>query len=106
MMTISTVSHRIMQNDNLGEKKARKILAKRIRLLRTAHGWSQEVLAEISGLHRTYISMIERGVCNIGLDNIERLATALGVPVDGLLNPFQPIPIEDVGEGASDAGVS
>ena len=73
---------------------ARKILAKRVRLLRAAHGWSQEVLAELSGLHRTYISMIERGVCNIGLDNIERLATAFGVTVDGLLNPSHPIPME------------
>jgi len=93
MMTIRTLSRRAMKNNVLGEKKARKILAKRVRLLRAAHGWSQEVLAEISGLHRTYISMIERGVCNIGLDNIERLATAFGVTVDGLLNPSQPIPM-------------
>ena len=55
MMTIRTLSRRAMKNNVLGEKKARKILAKRVRLLRAAHGWSQEVLAEISGLHRTYI---------------------------------------------------
>ncbi|HLQ24891.1 MAG TPA: helix-turn-helix transcriptional regulator [Acidiferrobacterales bacterium] len=38
---------------------ARKTLAHKVRLLRFLRGWSQEVLAETSGLHRTYISSIE-----------------------------------------------
>jgi len=83
-----------MEEQNYQPMHTRRILAKRVRLLRAAHGWSQDVLSEVSGLHRTYISMIECGACNIGLDNIERLATALGVSVHGLLNPSQSILVE------------
>ncbi len=64
----------------------RHLLAKRLRRLRLARGWSQEVLAELCGLHRTYISDIEQGQRNIGLDNVERLARTLDIPVSELLN--------------------
>ena len=50
-------------------------------------GWSQEVLAFETGLHRTFIGHVERQVRNISLDNIERIASALGVPVFELLKP-------------------
>ncbi len=63
----------------------RQLLAKRLRRLRLARGWSQEVLAELCGLHRTYISDIEQGQRNIGLDNVERLARTLEIPVAELL---------------------
>lgn len=46
---------------------------------------SQEELAFQSGLHRTYISGIERGVRNVGLDNVGVIARALGVPPETLL---------------------
>lgn len=46
---------------------------------------SQEELAFRSGLHRTYISSIERGKRNISLVNIRRLANALGVPLHDLM---------------------
>ncbi len=65
---------------------ARKRLAQRVRLLRTSHGWSQEVLAELSGLNRSYIGAVERAEHNIGLDNIERIATALETNVPDLLD--------------------
>lgn len=52
----------------------------RIRELRRAAGLSQEELAEVAGLHRTYISSLERGRRNVGLDNIHVLSAALGVP--------------------------
>jgi len=65
---------------------ARKRLAQRVRLLRTSHGWSQEVLAELSGLNRSYIGAVERAEHNIGLDNIERIATALETGVSYLLD--------------------
>ncbi len=45
---------------------------------------SQERLAERAELHRTYIADIERGVRNVSLKNIERLARALGVSVADL----------------------
>ena len=65
---------------------ARKRLAQQVRLLRTSHGWSQEVLAELSGLNRSYIGAVERAEHNIGLDNIERIAAALETGVSYLLD--------------------
>jgi ribosome-binding protein aMBF1 (putative translation factor) len=59
--------------------RARKALARRLRVLRSIRGWTQEDLADASGLHRTYVSLIERGECNVGIDNIERLAETFGV---------------------------
>ncbi len=46
---------------------------------------SQEKLAELAGLHRTYIGMIERAEKNITLCNIEKIAKALGVQIGELL---------------------
>lgn len=56
----------------------------RVRTLRNTLGISQEKLAEKAGVHRTYIGMIERGEKNITLSNIEKIASALGVPIDTL----------------------
>jgi len=72
----------------LPEKKStrtRKILAQKLRLLRFTRGWSQEVLAEHAGLHRTYVSSIERGERNVSLDNLEKLADAFDLSVSELL---------------------
>lgn len=60
------------------------IFGKRLRELREAKGVSQESLAHEAGLDRTYISSVERGQRNISLENIERLAEALGVKVRDL----------------------
>jgi transcriptional regulator with XRE-family HTH domain len=57
----------------------RKTFGTRVRELRLAEGWSQEDLAERAGLHRNYVGGIERGERNPALDNIWRLADALGV---------------------------
>ena len=57
----------------------------RVRALRVARGLSQEDLAQKAGLHRTYVGGIERGERNISLVNIEKLATALGVPLDSMM---------------------
>lgn len=46
---------------------------------------SQADLAKILGVHPTYISGIERGVRNMALKNIERLAKALNVPIGELI---------------------
>lgn len=58
----------------------------RVRELRQAKGLSQEALAEASGLHRTYISSLERGHRNVGLDNVHALASALSVPASYLFD--------------------
>ncbi len=50
---------------------------KRLRELRLAKGISQEKLGEIAGLHRTFISMTERGERNVTLATVEKLAKAL-----------------------------
>lgn len=63
----------------------RAIFAGNIKRLRKERGMSQEDLAFESGLHRTYISGIERGIRNVGLDNIGVIAKALGVPPEALL---------------------
>lgn len=65
----------------------RQILAQNIRFLRHQKGWSQECLALESGLHRTFVAHVERGVRNISIDNIGKLAEALGVPPHFLLTP-------------------
>ncbi|THD64449.1 helix-turn-helix transcriptional regulator [Phenylobacterium sp.] len=52
-----------------------------VQRLRSEKGWSQEALADEAGLHRTYISGIERGVRNPTLTVLEKLANALGVGI-------------------------
>lgn len=56
-----------------------------LRNLREQKGWSQEKLAEKSGLHRTYISGLERGIRNPTIDILQEIANALGVSPSDLL---------------------
>lgn len=53
----------------------------RLRRLRKERGFSQEGFADKCGLDRTYVGGIERGERNVGIENIERLAFALGLEV-------------------------
>lgn len=57
----------------------------RIRQLRERKGISQEALAAASGLHRTYVGLIERGERNLSLTTVEAIAKALDVPPSELL---------------------
>ena len=56
-----------------------------LRTLRERANLSQEALAHICGLHRTYIGSVERGERNIGLLNIHVLAEALNVAASELI---------------------
>jgi transcriptional regulator with XRE-family HTH domain len=65
----------------------RAVLASRVKGLRGERHLSQAALAERAGMHRSYLSSIERGRRNVPLDTVCRLAWALGVDVRELLTP-------------------
>lgn len=60
-------------------------LGRAVRDLRVGRGISQEDLAHLSGMHRTYLGGIERGERNVSYANLKRLARALDVPASQLL---------------------
>ena len=63
----------------------REVLSANMKKRREQIGLSQEGLAEKAGLHRTYISDIERCSRNVSIDNIERIATAFDTNASDLL---------------------
>jgi transcriptional regulator with XRE-family HTH domain len=63
----------------------RKTVGENVRRIREARNWSQDDLSEASGLHRTYISGIERGARNPTVEVLSRLAVALEVDTSRLL---------------------
>lgn len=68
-------------------ESARVRFARHLREHRDARGLSQEALGELADLHRTYVGSVERAERNVSIDNIERLAAALGVDICALLRP-------------------
>lgn len=64
----------------------RRILGRNVQRLRLARGLSQEDLADEAGVHRTYVSGVERGVRNPTVTIIAKLAKALGVAPGELLS--------------------
>ena len=52
-----------------------------LRNFRHAAGISQEALADLAGIHRTYVGDVERGERNVSLLNMVRLSAALGTPL-------------------------
>lgn len=67
--------------------RLRRVIAQNVRRLRKAKGFSQESFADACGLHRTYVGAIERAERNVSVDNIERMADALGLDGWELLKP-------------------
>ena len=63
----------------------RKRLGLNLKRLRSGKGWSQERLAFEAGIHRTYISDLERASRNPSLLLLERLAVPLDVPPSALI---------------------
>lgn len=58
----------------------------RLRAIRLEKGLSQEKVADLAGLHRNYVSSVERGERNISIVNIDKLAQALKVPMAELMS--------------------
>lgn len=65
---------------------ARKTFAKNLRMARQELNISQERLAELADLHRNYVGSVERGERNVAIDNMERLAKAVGKTISELLD--------------------
>jgi len=65
------------------------VLSANLKRLRAARGWSQEKLAEKAGMHRTFISLVERKGRNVTLGVVEAFAETLGVDVPTLLTKHQ-----------------
>jgi len=70
-----------MKNENTIKK-----LGHKIRIIRTDRGLSQEALAEIAGLNRSFVGLLERGKTNITIKNLEQIANALDVDVKFLFD--------------------
>jgi len=66
--------------ENIKERVGRNI-----RKIRSDRDYTQEQLADRAGLHFTYIGSVERGERNISIENLERIAQALGVEIHKLL---------------------
>ena len=60
-------------------------VGRKIKEYRRKRGLTQEQLAFEAGLHRAYIGQIERGEKNIGLQNLEKIAMALGIELSELI---------------------
>jgi transcriptional regulator with XRE-family HTH domain len=71
------------------QKDILKIFGERVKELRQDKKLSQEALAELSGLHRTYIGMVERGERNISLKNIEKISKALEINIQNIFREMK-----------------
>jgi transcriptional regulator with XRE-family HTH domain len=60
-------------------------LGQGIRQVREDRSLSQERLAELAGLHRTYVSSVEQGRRNLSIENIQKIAKALGVSMTEII---------------------
>ncbi|MBV8518784.1 MAG: helix-turn-helix transcriptional regulator [Acidobacteria bacterium] len=73
-----------------------QLVGARLRELRKSRGLSQEQLGHLCGLDRNYVGQIERGNRNPCLDNIVKLAKALGVTPADLFSRFDLDTMRDV----------
>jgi len=74
-------------NKPLQPQPAKVLFGLRLRLARENLQLSQELLADMAGMHRTYIGQVERGERNISVGNMEKLADAVDLPLWEMLRP-------------------
>jgi transcriptional regulator with XRE-family HTH domain len=67
------------------EGELQQVMGANLRAYRLARGLSQEALADVVGVHRTYMGGLERGERNVTLKSVERIADRLGVAAIDLL---------------------
>jgi len=77
-----------MNTDPHQARELRIRFAANLREQRQKLGLSQEALADLAGLHRTYVSQVERTVTNVSMDNVHKLALALGIDAHVLFLPM------------------
>lgn len=75
---------RCMKRGNV-RTSSRLSLAANLRAIRSLSRWSQEELGSLCGLKRTYVGALERREINPGIDNLDRIAYAIGVDCHVLL---------------------
>ncbi len=78
-----------LQGACVADVDIRRRLALNLKRLRTGKGWSQEQFAFEAGIHRTYVSDLERAARNPSLTLIERLAKPLGVTASALIGDVE-----------------
>lgn len=71
------------------EADVRARFAHNVRVLRVKKGIAQDELANLAGLHRTFVSDVERAVRNVAISNIGRIADALETDVMELFRPVE-----------------
>jgi transcriptional regulator with XRE-family HTH domain len=74
----------------MAKRDVLKAFGLRVREIRVQKGLSQEALARLAGIDRTYIGGIERGERNAGIKNVWRIADALGIPAADLFSTRSP----------------
>jgi transcriptional regulator with XRE-family HTH domain len=79
------------------QAEARRRIASNLKILRGKQGMSQEELGDRAGLHRTQVSVIERGQSNVMVDTLVALAVALGVDAIELLVESDEVPVRLLG---------
>lgn len=82
LVAMARASHRLHQ--------ARGILSANMKARRLAMGFSQERVAALARLHPNYIGSVERGERNVSIDNIEKIAAALSLPISALFQASAP----------------
>jgi transcriptional regulator with XRE-family HTH domain len=70
---------------NSGYDALPRRLGDRVRVLRAQRQWSQEVLAELAGLHRNYLGHVERGELNVSFRSVYKLANAFEMSIGEFL---------------------
>ena len=63
----------------------RRVFGANVRNRRKALNLSQEELADLAGVHRTYMGAVERAEKNVSIDNMDRISTAVGTTAAELL---------------------